>query len=357
MFVVYCLSKYMFDKFYKCLFILLTVFIILFLIKLKLNLKFLSPFVLVFNFINIKEGQAVFNLITFQSPATPFMEGVIDFNHRLMILLCFIGVFVGWLLLRTIELYTHRQSSSITLRQEVTIWCFESILSLFGFELDVNDVSLSKSNNVVTPKGFKNITHCTWLEIIWTILPAFSLFVIAFPSFCLLYAMDDKVDPSITLKVIGHQWYWSYEYSDYVNDLAKLKSESVVKLKGIKFDSYLIPEEDLSVPKKNKKNKVGKILRLLEVDNRVIVPTFTHIRVLITGADVLHSWAIPSLGIKVDSCPGRLNQIFIFLKREGVFYGQCSEICGVNHGFMPIVIEAVSLEKYAFWVSQKLKKL
>ena len=146
--------------------------------------------------------------------------------------------------------------------------------------------------------------------------------------------MDEVIDPIITLKVIGNQWYWSYEYSDNL----EFSDESLI------FDSYMVQEDDLLIGQ----------FRLLEVDNRVIVPTNSHIRVLITASDVLHSWAIPSLGIKLDACPGRLNQTSMFIKREGVFYGQCSEICGVNHAFMPIVVEAVSLEDYLTWLKNKI---
>ena len=146
--------------------------------------------------------------------------------------------------------------------------------------------------------------------------------------------MDEVIDPIITLKVIGSQWYWSYEYSDNL----EFSDEPLI------FDSYMVQENDL---------ELGQF-RLLEVDNRVIVPTNSHIRVLITASDVLHSWAIPSLGVKLDACPGRLNQTSMFIKREGVFYGQCSEICGVNHGFMPIVVEAVSLEDYLTWLKNKI---
>lgn len=143
--------------------------------------------------------------------------------------------------------------------------------------------------------------------------------------------MDEIIDPSVTLKVIGHQWFWTYEYSDYNNENNE---------KSIVFDSYMITEEDL---------EKGQ-LRLLEVDNPVVLPVKTHVRVLVTSADVLHCWAIPSLAVKIDACPGRLNQISLFIKREGTFYGQCSELCGINHGFMPIMIDCVSIERYIKWI-------
>ena len=186
-----------------------------------------------------------------------------------------------------------------------------------------------------TPVKF---THSTPLEIVWTIVPAIVLLFIAVPSFALLYSMDELIDPTITLKAVGHQWYWSYEFSDY----ATLEGGE-----SLNYDSYMIPEDDLT----------GGNLRLLEVDNRVVLPVQTHIRVLITSADVLHSWAVPSFGVKVDACPGRLNQTSVFIKREGTYFGQCSEICGVNHGFMPIVVEAVSLNNYVTWIANKLDGL
>lgn len=257
----------------------------------------------------------------FQDPATPIMEGIIYFNNQLMFLMIFIACFVGWLLFKTLVFYSDMPFFSKT------------------------DSSVVRGQS----------THSTLLEIVWTISPAALLMLIGLPSFSLLYSMDETVDPSLTLKVIGHQWYWSYEYSDYVNQVAESNEENITKVKGIKFDSYLVPEEELMIPKPYKSVKGANVLRLLEVDNRVVLPIYTHIRALVTGADVLHSWAIPSLGVKVDSCPGRLNQIFLFLKRDGVFYGQCSEICGVNHGFMPIVVKGVSLEKYIVWISQRLK--
>nr|YP_005089063.1 cytochrome c oxidase subunit II [Liriomyza bryoniae]AAQ83621.1 cytochrome oxidase subunit II [Liriomyza bryoniae]AEO51699.1 cytochrome c oxidase subunit II [Liriomyza bryoniae] len=161
------------------------------------------------------------------------------------------------------------------------------------------------------------LLHGQMIEMIWTILPAIILLFIAFPSLRLLYLLDEINEPSITLKAIGHQWYWSYEYSDFNNNL--------------EFDSYMIPTNEL----KNDE------FRLLDVDNRTILPMNTQIRILVTAADVLHSWTVPALGVKIDGTPGRLNQTNFFINRPGLFYGQCSEICGANHSFMPIVIESV----------------
>lgn len=164
------------------------------------------------------------------------------------------------------------------------------------------------------------------IEIIWTILPAFILIFIALPSLRLLYLLDEVNRPTITLKTIGHQWYWSYEYSDFLQ---------------VEFDSYMVPTNDLP----------NSGFRLLDVDNRTVLPINTQIRVLITAADVIHSWTVPALGIKADAVPGRLNQVSFIINRPGLFYGQCSEICGANHRFIPIVVERVSTNSFLNWIS------
>nr|AIL54771.1 cytochrome c oxidase subunit II [Siboglinum ekmani] len=164
------------------------------------------------------------------------------------------------------------------------------------------------------------------IETIWTILPAIILIFLALPSLRLLYLMDEVSNPSMTIKTIGHQWYWSYEYSDFTN---------------MEFDSYMIPSNELNMGE----------FRLLEVDHRMVIPMQTEIRLLVTAADVIHSWCIPSLGIKLDGIPGRLNQITLSCNRPGIFYGQCSEICGTNHSFMPIAIEVISFNSFFNWIS------
>lgn len=163
------------------------------------------------------------------------------------------------------------------------------------------------------------------IEIIWTILPAIILLFIAFPSLRLLYLLDEINSPSITLKAIGHQWYWRYEYSDFNN---------------LEFDSYIIPTNSLNTNE----------FRLLDVDNRTILPINTQIRVLVTATDVIHSWTIPALGVKIDGTPGRLNQTNFLINRPGLFFGQCSEICGANHSFIPIVIERTSINQFIKWI-------
>jgi cytochrome c oxidase subunit 2 len=230
-----------------------------------------------------------------QDPATSVAEGMLSFHNYLMFFVIVIGTVVVWMLYYLIK----------------------------NFDKEINKISTK-------------FTHSSLLEIIWTIIPAVILILIAIPSFSLLYSLDELIDPSVTLKIVGHQWYWSYEYSDYTGFVSNDSD--------LNFDSYMISTNDLELG----------TFRLLEVDNRVVLPINTHVRLLVTAADVLHSWAIPSFGVKVDACPGRLSQASLFIKREGVYYGQCSEICGVNHGFMPIVVKGVSITSYIQWLNDKL---
>nr|QJW34308.1 cytochrome c oxidase subunit II [Schoutedenia ralumensis] len=161
------------------------------------------------------------------------------------------------------------------------------------------------------------------IEFIWTIIPPIILIFIAMPSLHLLYLMDEIKSPIMTIKIFGHQWFWSYEYSDFSN---------------IEFESYMM------------NNFKNENFRLIEVDNKTIIPFKFNIRLLITSDDVIHSWTIPSLAIKMDAIPGRMNQINLFMNRPGVFFGQCSEICGINHSFMPIQIESINLNKFIYWI-------
>nr|AER58640.1 cytochrome oxidase subunit 2 [Synallaxis stictothorax]AER58683.1 cytochrome oxidase subunit 2 [Pseudasthenes steinbachi]AER58686.1 cytochrome oxidase subunit 2 [Pseudasthenes patagonica]AHK23115.1 cytochrome oxidase subunit II [Synallaxis stictothorax] len=171
-----------------------------------------------------------------------------------------------------------------------------------------------------------NTVDAQEVELVWTILPAIVLIMLALPSLQILYMMDEIDEPDLTLKAIGHQWYWTYEYTDF---------------KDLSFDSYMLPTTDLPLGN----------FRLLEVDHRVVIPMESPIRVIVTADDVLHSWAIPSLGVKTDAIPGRLNQTSFITTRPGIFYGQCSEICGANHSFMPIVVESVPLNHFENWSS------
>lgn len=167
------------------------------------------------------------------------------------------------------------------------------------------------------------------VECIWTLIPAIILIQIALPSLLLLYILDESIDSVLSIKVIGHQWYWRYEYRDFW---------SIAEDSQLEFDSYMISENE------------EDFFRLLDVDNRTIIPFMTHVRMLISSADVLHAWTVPALGVKRDAVPGRLNQVKFFAQRPGVFFGQCSEICGANHRFMPIVVEIVNINTFLNWV-------
>nr|YP_009421311.1 cytochrome c oxidase subunit II [Nemopilema nomurai]ASR75154.1 cytochrome c oxidase subunit II [Nemopilema nomurai] len=225
--------------------------------------------------------------LSFQDSASPIMEEITFLHDQVMFIAPVISVLIFWLIVR-------------------------SVLSKYKY---------------------KFLVEGTVIEIVWTIIPAIILVFIALPSLKLLYLMDETMEPTLTIKAVGHQWYWSYEYSDYdINDL--------------EYDSYMIPTSDIEDGDN----------RLLEVDNQLVLPIQTHVRVLVTGADVIHSFAIPSLGVKLDAVPGRLNQTNIFIKRSGLFYGQCSEICGSNHSFMPIAVRGVSLDSFITWVESKISE-
>jgi len=206
------------------------------------------------------------------------------------------------------------------------VMCF-GISGLVLFLLIYVMIRFSKKNNPIP----STTSHHTLLEIMWTMIPVLILIILAVPSFKILFYADriDKAD--MTLKIIAHQWYWQYEYPDHA---------------GIAFDSTMIPDNEI---------KPGQ-LRLLEVDNRIILPVNTNVRLLVTSADVIHSWSVPSFGVKTDAVPGRTNESWINILRPGVYYGQCSEICGINHGFMPIAVEAVSKEEFEKWVESKKNK-
>nr|AAZ76764.1 cytochrome c oxidase II [Anetia briarea] len=217
--------------------------------------------------------------LNFQNSASPLMEQIIFFHDHTLIILIMITILISYLMI---------------------LLFFNKYINRFLIEGQM-------------------------IELIWTILPAFTLIFIALPSLRLLYLLDELNNPLITLKSIGHQWYWSYEYSDFSN---------------MEFDSYMI-----QFP--------GNInnFRLLDVDNRIILPMNNQIRILVTATDVIHSWTIPALGVKIDANPGRLNQMSFFINRPGIFFGQCSEICGANHSFMPIVIESISIKNFIEWIN------
>nr|ABE47670.1 cytochrome c oxidase II [Hypochrysops miskini] len=221
---------------------------------------------------------ATWSNLNFQNSVSPLMEQIIFFHDHSLIILIMITILVSYMMLSMF---------------------FNKFINRFLLEGQM-------------------------IELIWTILPAITLIFIALPSLRLLYLLDELNNPLITIKSIGHQWYWSYEYSDF---------------KNIEFDSYMIQE--------NNNNN----FRLLDVDNRIIIPMNNNIRMLITATDVIHSWTVPAIGVKVDANPGRLNQSSFFINRPGIFFGQCSEICGANHSFMPIMIESISIKNFINWIN------
>jgi cytochrome c oxidase subunit 2 len=220
--------------------------------------------------------------------------------------------------------------------QEDLIWFHDLIfwvevaivLFVLGLMLYIIVKFNAKANPVPSTR-----THHTFLEVIWTVLPVLILVVIAVPSLRLLFFMDKAKNPEMTLKIVSHQWYWSYEYPDHG---------------GFTFDSNLIPEADL---------KPGQ-LRLLDVDNRVVLPADTEIRLLMTSEDVIHNWAVQSFGVRMDTVPGRINESWMKVPADkiGTYYGQCSELCGVNHAFMPIAVDIVSKQDFQRWVEQAKTK-
>ena len=235
--------------------------------------------------------------LTFQDPASSIMEGILLFNKHLLFIVITIVILTGWLLFNTIYSFDEFSSSKPA-----------------------------------------NFFHSNELEIVWTSLPALTLLTLASPSFSLLYSMDEISIPDFSIKILGHQWFWTYEISDF---------RSCLQTKTLKYACYMLSNEEL--------NNCKGFFRNLETNKRVILPTNTHMRLLVSAVDVLHSWTIPSFGLKIDACPGRLNQINLFIKRFGVFFGQCSEICGVNHGFMPIVLLTLPTSQYHYLIMTNLE--
>jgi len=305
--------------------------------------------------------------VSFQKPATTMMEGIIDLHHDIFTFLVIILIFVSFMM------------GAILYRSQVSF--------------NVNNLRLP----VLQYQNAHGITHNTTLEIVWTIIPTLILLLIATPSFALIYALDEIVEPELTIRVVGRQWYWTYEFPDnvsvelpldvnlrheviahrlttytpgvdnfsdeqYANEKARWMAwlpqlpiwRSYFKVDwdhegflyinapGFSFNSYIVPTEDL----------FPGSFRLLETDRRLVLPFGTNIRVLVTSYDVIHSWTVPSFGIKVDALPGRLNEYYLNINYLGLFYGQCSEICGVNHGFMPIKVEVTTDQQFRWWFLQ-----
>jgi heme/copper-type cytochrome/quinol oxidase subunit 2 len=330
-------------------------------------------------------------LFGFTAPSSPIMEGIVDLHNHIFFFLILIFVFVFWL-------FTH------------ILWRF------WWAVRTANGGPLADRRSLV---ALRHLNHSTNLEIVWTLVPSLILVAVAIPSFALLYAMDEVLEPTLTLKAVGHQWYWSYQYSNCIAPLhyvpldhpeltpqslwdrvwfnaslfthllladpdvapppvgprpdgpldsvwfrdwwtRRLVAAKVTEalsapvtlaagpsLPTVAFDSYMLAEDEL---------RASGDYRLLEVDEPVVLPTQTHLRLLVTAEDVIHSFALPAAGVKLDAVPGRLNQQGLFLNRQGTFYGQCSELCGVNHGFMPIVVKGVSMKEFVHWYLTKLHR-
>nr|YP_009937400.1 cytochrome c oxidase subunit II [Trigonopterus singkawangensis]QNT26910.1 cytochrome c oxidase subunit 2 [Trigonopterus singkawangensis] len=215
------------------------------------------------------------------------------------------------------------QDSASPVMEQLTYFHDHTLMILVMITTLVSQMMISMLFNKFT---YRYLLESQFIEMIWTILPAIILVLIALPSLRLLYIMDEVFNPVISIKIIGHQWYWTYEYSDY---------------KNLEFDSYMIPMSELKPFN----------FRLLDVDNRMVMPFNSQIRTIVTSFDVIHSWTIPSMGIKIDGTPGRLNQSSFNINRTGLFFGQCSEICGTNHSFMPIVVESISPKYFIKWIN------
>nr|YP_010373839.1 cytochrome c oxidase subunit II [Cletomorpha raja]UPI55379.1 cytochrome c oxidase subunit II [Cletomorpha raja] len=215
------------------------------------------------------------------------------------------------------------QDAASPLMEQLIFFHDHTLMILLMITVLVVYIMISLMNNKLINR---NLLEGQTIEFIWTMMPAVTLIFIALPSLHLLYLIDEMNNPLLTLKSIGHQWYWSYEYSDFNH---------------VEFDSYMKPTNELS----------DNEFRLLDVDNRVVLPMNTQILFLVTAADVLHSCAVLALGIKIDATPGRLNQGSFSISRPGLYYGQCSEICGANHSFMPIVIESVPTSNFSKWLN------
>ena len=224
--------------------------------------------------------------LSFQNPATDLMGSVVGLHNIILIVMTLVTLFVLFLLFYV----------------------------SFRFSAKRNPIPSTR-------------THNTVVEVLWTAIPIVILVVLAIPSFKLLYQQEKSENYDMTVKVIGHQWYWEYEYPDHGD---------------FYFESYMVQEQDL---------EEGD-LRLLTVDNPLVIPANKNIQILITAGDVLHSWAVPSMGLKTDAVPGRLNETWVNVKEPGIYRGQCSEICGSGHGFMPVVVKVLPEREFMAWANE-----
>jgi cytochrome c oxidase subunit 2 len=290
-------------------------------------------FIYIFNFIYLDAPRAWQK--GFQESASPIAEGLNDLHDYIMLIIIFVCAFVLWMFFCILDNFV---MSKISLTEDI-------VVDLNPIRWRNTDRAYDLSKKFYDFARGRHLSHGVSIEVIWTSIPTFILFSIGIPSFALLYAMDEIVDPVVTLKIVGNQWYWGYEYGDEVE--SKSVSTSEDEDFDWDMDSYIEMPTEFLFP--------GEFL-YLTTDNTVVLPTNSHIRLLVTSNDVLHAWSIPALGVKIDAVPGRINQVSAYIKRPGLYFGQCSELCGVDHGFMPIVVHAVSLEEYLIWITEQQNK-
>lgn len=353
---------------------------------------------LVFYFFVVFFGFRMYSVVSFgvsfYDPSSAFAEHLIHLYNIVWIILIFVVFFILVLLVRIIYLFNWNFfyfSSDIYNILVKNVLEYYLALNFMYENNDENIIEILKRINLIEAGNagsahvglnlwynkdsgaflsISDISEYRALEFIWCLLPIGSLLAISTPTFSLIFSLDACVDPAYTIKIIGRQWYWTYAVNGFVDNFTEGDNEALLaqydeknvrflpiqeynnnnlRMNGLalpvnfEFDSNLVSDEDLAFGAH----------RILEVDNRLLLPVGVPIRLLITSSDVLHSWAVPSLGIKVDAVPGRLNQFIVEIKRPGVFYGQCSELCGPFHGFMPIVIQATTMDNFENWMMKK----
>lgn len=290
----------------------------------------------------------------FQDAATVVMYGIINLHHHIMNLIIGVLFFVGIIFYKTYQFSVYYEKNNIF---DLVLNFRKIFYILFNYSIYYYNSAFGLLNNtyLINIRKLKNwyrfdVSHGVNLEIIWTFVPSFILLLIVGPSFSLLYTMDSCINPDITVKIIGHQWYWSFEYTDAFVCDSMSASQSLIGQKLISWDMYQHAVFDVSVDSymvSLTDLKFGE-LRLLEVDNPLYLPAHTKVRLDITASDVIHSFAVPSLGVKVDAIPGRINVAYLEIIRCGIYFGQCSELCGVNHGFMPLKIIVTDSDIFLF---------
>ena len=259
------------------------------------------------------------NRIGLKAPATALMENIIELHHFIFFFILLISGLVMWLLVQIIDNFIYLYNFKLKIINNKVFGHLDHFLS-YSLVAKLYNKRLFKENK--------------FLEAAWTLFPGIILIIISIPSFFMLYLAEESIETLLTIKAVGFQWYWTYDYTDLFPFWYNLKTPGKLDIDDYIIESYMDPLEYLDLSK-------GEF-RLLEADDILVLPINIHLRLIITSMDTLHSFGLPSLGLKVDAIPGRLNKVDIYINRMGVFYGQCSEICGIGHGFMPISLHAVS---------------